>query len=149
RLLVPSREQAAGKPRRRLDRACAAAGNPGVKGRQSEALTWAPASGAWAVGSYASGSGYQTLTLHWNGTIWQKVPSSNAGSGKNVLLTVAATSATNAWAVGTAGGTTGGTLVEHWEGKTWTGVPSPGSNGNFLSGVAATSASNAWAVGTS
>src|SRR5689334_8733561 len=56
---------------------------------------------------------------------------------------VAATSASNAWAVG---GNNGFTLIAHWNGTGWKKVPSPnGSNGaNNLEGVAATSASNAW-----
>jgi len=107
------------------------------------------ASDAWAVGSYTTGSGFRTLTLHWNGTTWKKVPSPNAGSGKNGLLAVAATSASNAWAVGYfAGRTANRALIEHWDGKSWTLVPSPGSSNHLLSGVAATSASNAWAVGS-
>jgi hypothetical protein len=62
---------------------------------------------------------------------------------------VAATSASNAWAVGT--GINGKTLILHWNGAAWKTVPSPspGANGDYdaLYGVAATSAKNAWAVG--
>src|SRR6266700_2423815 len=50
------------------------------------------------------------------------------------LSGVAATSATNAWAIGATG--TGQTLIVHWNGKTWTRVPSPGG---AFHGVAATS----------
>ena len=43
------------------------------------------------------------------------------------------------------------TLILHWNGKSWTQVPSPNpggpSHGNLLFGVTATSARNAWAVG--
>ena len=64
------------------------------------------------------------------------------------LFGVAATSATNAWAVGSAGEYPGETtLVVHWDGTAWTRVPSPSPAGGQLSGVAATSATNAWAVG--
>jgi hypothetical protein len=59
------------------------------------------------------------------------------------LSGVAAISATNAWAVGSTG--TGKTLIVHWNGKTWTRVPSPGG---AFHGVAATSARSAWAVGS-
>ena len=65
------------------------------------------------------------------------------------LSNVVATSATNAWAVGTDG--SGQTLIEHWNGTGWEREPSPspGPNGSYdtLAAVAATSASNAWAVG--
>jgi hypothetical protein len=43
------------------------------------------------------------------------------------------------------------TLIEHWNGRTWTAEKSPdpggSSNDNALYGVAAISATNAWAVG--
>src|SRR5215472_5605870 len=67
----------------------------------------------------------------------------------NQLNGVAATSASNAWAVGCTHCFTsnGRALIEHWNGTGWQQVPSPAPAGGVLSGVAATSASNAWAVG--
>jgi hypothetical protein len=71
-----------------------------------------------------------------------------------VLLGVAATSATNAWAVGgyvTAAGLN--TLVLAWNGRSWAHEPSPSPNPTpghaftELFGVAAASATRAWAVG--
>ena len=59
------------------------------------------------------------------------------------LSGVAAISATDAWAVGYTGASK--TLIVHWNGKTWTRVPSPGG---IFRGVAATSARSAWAVGS-
>src|SRR5215469_8822014 len=61
------------------------------------------------------------------------------------LSSVAATSATNAWAVGSTGS---GILTVRWNGTAWTQVASPAPAGSSLSGVAATSATNAWAVGS-
>ncbi len=109
------------------------------------------ASNAWAVGNYDN-SANTTLTLieHWNGTTWTQVPSpSPAGSAANdssILNGVAATSASNAWAVGTSG-LENQALIEHWNGTTWTQVPSPILAGSELESVTATSSSNAWAVG--
>ena len=60
------------------------------------------------------------------------------------LSDVAATSASNAWAVGS---TSSGTLIVRWNGTVWKRVPSPGSAGSVLYGVAATSSRDAWAVG--
>jgi hypothetical protein len=62
---------------------------------------------------------------------------------------VAATSPTNAWAVGRSkNGTTVQTLIEHWDGTAWTVQPSgTGGNHERLCGVAADSSSDAWAVG--
>ena len=112
------------------------------------------ASDAWAVGAYDSGPGtaLQTLAEHWNGAKWTQVPTPNPGVS-NDLISVAATSASNAWAVGESSSSAGGslTLIEHWNGTAWTQVPSPSPGGpgrlNDLSGVAATSATGAWAVG--
>jgi hypothetical protein len=60
------------------------------------------------------------------------------------LQSVAATSATNAWAVGEYATSAGSqTLILRWNGTTWTRVTSPNSGtGETLSGVAATSASS-------
>jgi hypothetical protein len=74
-----------------------------------------------------------------------------AGIGADdVLNSVAATSATNAWAVGSyrnAG--VDEPLIERWNGHIWKVVPSPTpGTTSILTAVAAVSASNAWAVGT-
>ena len=72
------------------------------------------------------------------------------GSHNNNLLGVAATSATNAWAVGNySDGSVDLTLVLHWNGTAWKVQPTPnvGTMDNDLYGVAATSSGNAWAVG--
>jgi GR25 family glycosyltransferase involved in LPS biosynthesis len=109
---------------------------------------------AWAVGGYYNGTAKQTLIEHWNGTAWKQVTSPNPGGSShyNILNGVAATSSTNAWAVGDySNGTENRTLIEHWNGAAWKQVTSPNaggsSEGNFLYGVAATSSTNAWAVG--
>jgi hypothetical protein len=74
---------------------------------------------AWAVGynydigTPGSGSASQALIEHWNGKAWTVQKGSN---GVNTLLGVAATSSTNAWAVGTPNN---GSMIEHWNGKTW------------------------------
>jgi hypothetical protein len=106
---------------------------------------------AWAVGDYANATADRTLIEHWNGTSWKQVTSPNpGGSDGNILEAVAATSSTNAWAVGDYG-TKDQTLIEHWNGRAWKQAtsPNPGgsSNSNILHGVAATSSTNAWAVG--
>ncbi|HET7017637.1 MAG TPA: hypothetical protein VFI65_27185 [Streptosporangiaceae bacterium] len=65
------------------------------------------------------------------------------------LTGVVALSASNAWVVGSTGQFGGaGTLIAHWNGKSWQRVhsPSPGRNVD-LNGVAATSSRDVWAVG--
>jgi hypothetical protein len=112
------------------------------------------ASNLWAVGYDQRGIDNQRLALieHWNGTRWQVVPSPNAGSVDNVLLGVAAVSASNIWTVGydQRGNGAVQTLIEHWNGTSWQVIPSPnaGSVDNILPGMAAISASNLWAVGS-
>ena len=105
---------------------------------------------AWAVGCsgcLAEGAG-APLIERWNGTRWTRVsaPSKDALAG---LYGVTATSAGNAWAVGTPVGGPGHTTgIAQWNGQTWKLVPSPNPGGQVhVLGVAATSARNAWAVG--
>jgi hypothetical protein len=78
--------------------------NPGGSNRDHlSGVTAITASNAWAVGTYYDSSGTgQTLVLHWNGTAWRHVASSNPGGPgtSNGLASVAASSATNIWAVG-------------------------------------------------
>ncbi len=56
-----------------------------------------------------------------------------------------ASSANNAWAVGSDSGKT---LILHWNGTSWTQVPSPSpKRSSYMFAVAVTSGHNAWAVG--
>jgi hypothetical protein len=65
------------------------------------------------------------------------------------LAGVAATSASNAWAVGDVSAPgSNKTLILRWNGSSWAQVPSPSpGRHSSLDGVTAISASNAWAVG--
>jgi len=119
-------------------------------------VTAISSSSAWAVGGYSNGTAEQTLIEHWNGRSWKRVASPNpAGTAKvNDLERVSATSPSNAWAVGyygVSGANATRTLVEHWNGRSWTRVasPNPGGSGRFngLYGVAADSSTSAWAAG--
>jgi hypothetical protein len=95
---------------------------------------------AWAVGLSPGGS----LIVHWNGTAW-----SQSLIGAGYLPGVAASSARDVWAVGgTNWFSPTYTLAEHWDGSSWTHVPTPSpAGGGRLQAVAATSPTNAWAVG--
>src|SRR5947199_9335655 len=92
----------------------------------------------WAVGvSYNTertlGS---TLIEHWNGSRWSVVPSPNPSSSVNMINAVAAVSANDAWAVGTAPTPTDTVLILHWNGTAWSVVPNP-TNGIPLAKLAA------------
>ena len=106
---------------------------------------------AWAVGVSSPGFTAQTLIEHWDGHLWSAQTSRNPGgpTNDNQLRGVAATSSSNAWAVGYDLKGTGPALIEHWNGKAWHVQASsgPGSD-NSLTGVAAISAFNAWAAGS-
>src|SRR5580698_1291334 len=66
------------------------------------------------------------------------------------LSGVVATSASNAWAVGsTESGTSTRTLIVRWNGTAWAQVPNPDLGTAYnIAGVAAASAGSAWAVGS-
>lgn len=85
---------------------------------------------------------------------WRIVHSENPGTATNNLYAVAATSVSDAWAVGNYSNnhliTQGGkTLIEHWNGTTWSTVQSqnPGKQSNNLSAIVARSPHDIWAVG--
>lgn len=115
-----------------------------------------PAS-AWAAGFLGGTPAFKTLIEHWNGTAWKEQASPNPAGFRfgSLLGGVAATSSSNAWAVGQSLKETapdvGQTLIARWNGTAWAQVPSPNPGGSagdsFLGSVCALSSSSAWAVG--
>ena len=126
--------------------------NPGSFDNELNGIDAVSATNIWAVGFFANtGGSYQTLIEHWNGTSWSVVPSPSPGSAKNVLNGIDVVSATNIWTVGSFANTGSSfqTLIEHWNGVSWSVVssPSPGSAFNTLTGIDAVSATDIWAAG--
>jgi hypothetical protein len=118
------------------------------------AVTAVAPSNAWIVG-YTSFLGTpQTLVEHWDGSKWSVIPSPviTGGSGLNA---VTALNANDAWAVGSrAGGlpefqAIRVTLTVHWDGSSWTAVPSPNisNRSHELNDVVAIASNDVWAVG--
>ena len=109
----------------------------------------------WAVGF--QGLTAQILAKHWDGTNWTTVETPRVAGGDSRLNAVLTLAPNDAWAVGFS--TPGKpeevaplTLILHWDGTSWTVVPSPnvaGSNYNELDATLLTSPSQAWAVGFS
>jgi hypothetical protein len=113
----------------------------------------------WAVGANSNGT---PQVLHFNGQSWSQVSIPvplGAPSVPEVFHAVTAISPTNVWVVGTATSNVypfpRTALIEHFDGKNWSIVPSPNPEagvkfaGSFgLVGIAAISANNIWAVGT-
>jgi hypothetical protein len=119
-------------------------------------VTAISATNAWAVGYFTTSHDlFQTLVEHWNGTAWKRIPSPDpeGSSGSASLFGVAASSASNAWAVGDyfKGGFEQA-LIMHWNGSKWKLAKAPRldkpSVPGGLSSVAIVSATNVWAVGT-
>jgi hypothetical protein len=100
---------------------------------------------AWAGGS-AMNANDQVVPLleHWNGTKWSVSPGAiGAGSGRSQILSIAAISPADVWALASAGENP--PVIEHWNGTQWSIVSLPVS-GNVQS-LSAVSANEVWAVG--
>ena len=105
------------------------------------------AGGIWAVGASRQTTGGHLgthLVVRVTGSTVRTVPAPRPRGG--ALLGVAATSATNAWAVGFIAG--GPPLILHWNGTAWKRSLLPRHSAGQVNGVAATSATNAWALDT-
>ena len=116
------------------------------------------ATDVWAMGFVACSAPCTTepnVSLHWDGTSWAQIPAAHLRFGGVGRL--AALSPANVWAVGTGPGTpTGGCsahpaeLIEHWDGTSWSVVPSVNPfpcHNDSMQAIAAVSANDIWAVG--
>jgi hypothetical protein len=115
--------------------------SPLVEGDSLRAVAAISANDVWAVGDRSEQGSENALIEHWDGTAWSIVPDSSisgVGAVTNTLLSVSADASNDVWAVGTE------TLL-HFNGTTWSEVPSPLLHANS---VTALSPTNAWAVGT-
>ena len=116
----------------------------------------------WIAGTYellvnSSDEADETYSLHWNGSSWSIVPMPlEPGTNPNlkyVFNSIKANSPADVWAVGESvnvaepGSAT--TLIEYYNGKQWSIVPSPSpGTGAVLTGVTTSNAANnVWAVG--
>jgi hypothetical protein len=105
-----------------------------------------------AAGSAYSGTVYQTLVEQWNGSVWSIVSSPNASAPHdNQFNDVACVTSSFCEAVGYAGnGSNNQTLVEQWNGTSWSIVSSPNTSSsqpNDLNGVSCVTGSFCVAVG--
>ncbi len=111
-----------------------------------------------AVGQYNTlATVTETLAMRWDGKRWSILPSPNApGSAVSVLAGVACASATSCFAVGrsyvtSSDSTAELTLVEQWNGTTWSIVTSPNQTfalNSSLTSVACSTAAACVAVGS-
>ncbi len=125
--------------------------NPGTLGNSLLGVEAIGPNDIWAVGWKNSGNGLRSLLLHYDGTGWTEgaaVP--KVGTGDNVLTSISVVGSGDVWATGYyIDGTRYKTLTLHYNGTTWSHVPSHnGTDGtDILMGVDASSPTNAWAVG--
>jgi hypothetical protein len=115
--------------------------SPLVEGDSLRAVAAVSANDVWAVGDRSEQGFENALLEHWDGTAWSILPDSSisgAAAGTGLLVSVSADASNDVWAVGAE------TLL-HFNGTTWSEVPSPLLSANS---VTALSATNAWAVGT-
>jgi hypothetical protein len=113
------------------------------------------ATACMAVGNYFPTTGVvHTLAESWNGSKWSIVPSPIHNLDSSTLAGVSCVSATSCTAVGSYEPSTGEsqTLIESWNGSTWSIVPSPSPDpklpNGILAGVSCVSAMSCTAVGS-
>ena len=118
-------------------------------------VTCASASECWAVGYYYNDNVIsQTLIERWDGTSWTIVSSPNTSTTDyNSLSGVTCVSASECWGVGyyfTSDNFVDQTLIERWDGTSWSIVSSPNTStteANVVLGVTCVSTSECWAAG--
>ena len=136
--------------------------SPGVRPLQNGvvddslvAVSAPAASNALAVGNKMRGITKMLFGEHWNGTKWTAATIPSPAGRNPTIHSVVDLSRTDGWAVGfttTPLNSTDRTLIEHWNGSTWSTVPSPnpigGTAGNDeLEAVDGVSPTDVWAVG--
>ena len=140
---------------------------PGTGAGLLQGVACSTATDCWALGvtDDSTGAALNSVAEHWDGTTWSLVPVAPSGQTYDQLTGVTCPSATDCWAVGTAGpnqqdpnflpifpaaaGDQG--FVEHWDGSSWSVVPSvveEAPAGGYLSGITCVSASDCWVTGS-
>jgi hypothetical protein len=127
--------------------------NPGINENYLLDVEAVAANDVWAVGYFRNGPPYASIPFiaHWDGKSWSQAPAPNTGIFSNVLTSVDAISANDIWAVGysmeqNAPASQTRTLTIHWDGSSWSVVPS--GFFNQLTSVSAVSSNDVWAVGS-
>jgi hypothetical protein len=117
-------------------------------------LTGLAANDVWMIGSsHNKTTGANTEeALHFNGSTWTVMPTASAGLTDPVFTAATEVAPNDVWAVGydtVANPVINGTLIEHWNGATWSVLPSPNlGNVDRLAAVAGRSSGDAYATGS-
>lgn len=102
----------------------------------------------WAVGYQIipDMNGPSSLIVHWDGTVWQVVPSPNQQWWYYSLSGIATVNANDIWVVGMKTDWDSQLAAFfHWDGNLWSEFPTPLGGG--LNDVSARAADDVWAVG--
>jgi hypothetical protein len=105
----------------------------------------------WAVGDFSTDHIY-ALALNWDGTRWSQVQTVDSSPYSEVFYGISAMEAGDVWAVGYQQPEpfVSQSLIQHWDGNTWSVVeaaPPPVGEISILYEVSALSPTDAWAVG--
>lgn len=128
-------------------------GGPQPEGNTLLATVALSSTDAWAVGAEPNPSPFltATLALHWDGSGWSIVDTPPISAPTVQLNSASAVDSSNVWAAGYSDNPSclcGQTVVEHWDGISWTRVSSPNPGvADYLYGIAALSATDLWVVG--
>ena len=124
--------------------------NQGMSSNKLMGIAAIATNDAWATGSYQAGSVQHTLAEHWNGSAWSASPTIDPGPQGNNFVRVFATAGNDVWAVGeTASGLTAvSTLIEHWNGTSWSVEPNTAAGAaSFAFDIDGASTGDIWVVG--
>jgi hypothetical protein len=125
---------------------------PATRGLGLGAIAATSASDGWAFGRiFNGGDTFTPVALRWTGSRWATASPPARLVPNGVLESGAVTAPDDVWAVGLTNSGPGNTILIHWNGKTWSRVPSPtpGVRGSTQLGQVATlSRQDAWAVGS-
>jgi len=130
--------------------------NPSSEGEGNYPDTLGKIAGSSANDIWAVGDGLGGFLEHWDGSAWRAVdtPASPRSIYSYSFSSISVLSPTDAWVVGSTSSIKQGqlSLIEHWNGKAWSIVPSPNLhadvNGTELADVVALAPDNVWAVGS-
>lgn len=124
--------------------------SPGSAQNTLFGVTTMPNGGVWAVGDRVSPSSARfvaPLVEHWSGSRW--IARVLPGHQTNLLADFAP-ARNNLWAVGffqVGMGVETVPVIDHFNGRNWTIVPSPRPALSVLAGIAGTSGADVWATG--
>ena len=104
-------------------------------------------SDVWIAGGIS-----QSLVEHWNGSSWTIVQDATPSNTGSSITGMSALASNDVWATGEylpAGSNHQQTFVEHWDGTTWTLVPSLNRNSgsNYALSISEDAANDVWVAG--